>query len=346
MKKSQISIQFHWIFILVAGIIILGFFIGIALRQKTVSEKRLAIDVKEKFNEIFAGAGASESTAIEIFVPDIEIEFSCIGNVSRYVLKNGDVSQDTVHEIIFASDLVKSKSTIITWAIPWNMPFNVQNFLMIASPEIRYIFVYGDGGQGIAMNLMNATPDKLTKEMYHVRDIEDIIYKKNSRVRFVFLQMRPQMPSDFEDVKDEVVSAVEIQPNRYVQFYKKEDNGGFEMKSYPEDSFDIIEGDKVMVYAAIFSGDIEMYRCNMAKAYSRLRYVAGIYKERVQMLKQEHVEIEGEYPVCSFYYTPDGFDELIAGAKNMNRNMILSGASKIRETNERLENTGACPVIY
>jgi len=345
MKKSQISIQFHWIFILIAGIIILGFFIGIALRQKTVSEKRLALDIKEKFNEIFAGAGVSESTAIEIAVPKVEIEFSCIGNVSRYILKDEGVSQDTVHDIIFAPDLVKSKSTIITWAMPWKMPFNVQNFLMITSPDVRYIFVYSYGGQGIAMDLMNATPDTITKEMYHVNDIENIFDKKNSRVRFVFLQIRPQMPADFKGVDDEVVSAVEIQPNRYVQFYKKEGNS-FEMKSYPTDSFDIIEGDNVIVYAAIFAGDIEMYRCNMAKAYSRLSYVAGIYKERAQILKQKHIEIEGEYPVCSFYYVPDGFDELINGAKTQNKIMITGGARKIRNTNEGLERTCACPVIY
>lgn len=349
MKKSQISIQFHWIFIVIAGAVILGFFIGIALRQKAVAEKRLALDVREKLNEIFSGAGISEKTAIRVFVPDVEIEFSCIANVSQYSLKGTGVSKDIPYDLIFAPDLVRVKrGYIVTWTLPWKVPFNVQNFLMISSPDVRYVFVYDDGSRGLAMDIINATPDMITKEWYHKNDIESIVDKGDYRVRFVFVQTEPVLPSGFVDLKDEIVSAVKINVNpAFVQFYEKEGDGF--SSDYYTDHFDIkLTEDDPMMYAAIFASGIEMYRCNMAKAYSRLVYVAGIYKERVLWLKQDHEAVEPiEYPVCSMHYRIDGFDNLIEGAQKQNIDMITgeSAAGKIKSINEGLERV-LCPTIY
>lgn len=346
MRKSQVSVQFHWIFIVIAGAIILGFFIGIALKQKTISEKQLAGEVMEELNQIFAGAGASEETSIKIDIPDIEIEFSCKAGVSMYSIKDSGASKDTTYDIIFAPDLVKGES-LVTWALPWKMPFNVQNFLMVTSPSVRYIFIYKNGvSDELASAIMDAIPDTIAKEMYEESEIDDIADKDNYRVRFVFLQATPKLPAAFADLKDEDVSAVEINQNSYVQFYKKDGE-----KFSPDGGLTDVLIKDPMMYGAIFAGDADMYNCNTEKAYTRLRYVAEIYKERVNVLKGKHEEIERTYPsgvqgICiSSFYHLDEFEGLISGAQSRDVNLIKSGAETIQTRNEILEG-GGCPLIY
>ena len=56
-KKAQIQVTFNWVYILIAGAVILLFFIGIVVKQKAVSEENLATDVVRVMESIFTGAG-------------------------------------------------------------------------------------------------------------------------------------------------------------------------------------------------------------------------------------------------------------------------------------------------
>ena len=76
-KKGQISIGFHWIYILIAGAIILMFFIGLAVRQKAVAEEKISATVVRTLEGILTGAGLSEQTTHYTELPELEISFNC-----------------------------------------------------------------------------------------------------------------------------------------------------------------------------------------------------------------------------------------------------------------------------
>ena len=65
-KSGQVQITFNWIYILIAGAVILLFFVGIVVKQKVVSEERLATDVVDILDSIFTAAGVSSKTKIFI----------------------------------------------------------------------------------------------------------------------------------------------------------------------------------------------------------------------------------------------------------------------------------------
>ena len=65
-KKAMIEVQFNWIFILIAGIIILVFFIGFASWHKDNVERRIAADVLVKIRTILINSELNSRAASEL----------------------------------------------------------------------------------------------------------------------------------------------------------------------------------------------------------------------------------------------------------------------------------------
>ena len=61
-RKAQIETQFNWLFILVAGAVILIFFAGIVIKQKSSSEQKIAENVMTDLQSIFTGGSVSTGT--------------------------------------------------------------------------------------------------------------------------------------------------------------------------------------------------------------------------------------------------------------------------------------------
>ena len=59
-KKTQLAMPFHWIFIIIAGALILLFFVSIIYKQKAVAEEKLSITLISAVEEILAGSGVGE----------------------------------------------------------------------------------------------------------------------------------------------------------------------------------------------------------------------------------------------------------------------------------------------
>ena len=77
-KKGVIEIQFNWIFILVAGALILILFVVIVQRQGSVSNQSRDIDIRSKLGTILTGAKQSTDTTFVIDIPSkTEIDFGC-----------------------------------------------------------------------------------------------------------------------------------------------------------------------------------------------------------------------------------------------------------------------------
>jgi hypothetical protein len=77
MNKKGFELQFHWIFVLIAGALILSFFFMVANKQKNLSQDRLQLTLATEIENIFTGAIISRGTAQKMPTPPQGITFEC-----------------------------------------------------------------------------------------------------------------------------------------------------------------------------------------------------------------------------------------------------------------------------
>jgi len=270
MDKGAIEIQFNWIFVIIAGAIILLFFIGIINKQKQVSDLQISAIISGDLDAIFTGAKISTGTVNIIDIPRGVVEFEC----NKY--RVGGVSKDIVDKIVFTPDLIKGNK-MITWALRWDVPYKATNFLFLTSPQVRYVII---NESSFAKDMLDMLPDEeFNKDGKRTTDeIKDL---NNYRVRFVFFDQEPvdSMLAKLDGMKDSHVTAINVIKDinslekGTIKFYQKNDDVW-------EFSGDSVYLKKESVIGAIYSSDVLMYNCSMQKAFKKLNLVNHIYKER------------------------------------------------------------------
>lgn len=342
-RKGQVESQFNWIFILIAGAVILMFFVGVVMRQKAISETKISETVMTDLQSIFTGGSVSTGTSQLIETPKIEIGFDC----ANYYL-NG-VTKPVENLIIFSPTRVEGRN-VLTWTLDYNMPYKVTNFLYITSPEVRYIFV----GQDTWLRKMNATlPKEMNKEFYTIGDYDPTVNgiqdKNNYKVRIIFRGTIPRVPSNLEDMGKDL-TALEIQGN--ILTFHEYVGGDFDRQG-TDDTYtvDIPGHHEPSLYGAIFADDVEMYDCMMQKALKRAYFVSRVYAQRNRNLS-EFFDATNSY--CGIYeMNPDSFDIYSESIKDVYENFeSLTASPGITETAQEITFQNkvllqkSCPLIY
>lgn len=333
--KGQIQITFNWIYILIAGAIILLFFIGIAAKQKVASEDRLTIEVVRVMESIFTGAGVSEKTKNFIDtsgLADYTLFFGCEEETSEFGIKESTArSQNSVNPIFSPAEI--SSSRLVVWGLPYRMPYKVMNFLMISSVNSKY-FIVGSGN-GFSREFINATNGFNVQQ---ISSLEDADPEKNFQVRIIdvdgsYVHEGLAAPSKLQSLDSGRVSAVVFEESK-VTYYQMDEIGRW---SRLGDSQVVSLGGErdAAKYAAIFAANNDVYECNMQKAFRRLEYLNIVYggKEIVRD------EIGGKLKELVDYYT--GNPELTYSTECLNflQNYEENVASALAS---HQRNTGVC----
>ena len=135
MKKKAIAMQFHWIFILVAGAIILAFFFSLVQKQRVLSQEKLSITLATDMEAVFSGAIESKGTAQPLVIPRTGIAFSC-SQACECNFWIGNKATEFREKIIFAPDLIADQDAI-AWADEFKMPFRISYNLQIPLQSFR-----------------------------------------------------------------------------------------------------------------------------------------------------------------------------------------------------------------
>jgi hypothetical protein len=299
-RKAFTEAQFHWIFILIVGTIILSFFISVVMKQKDVSESKVAIAVVQDLETITTGAGISTGTAQYLDKPDFDLYFSCPYCLCEYELKGN--SRQLGKKVLFGTKVITGKK-IVSWTKDWEAPFRITNFLFMTSPYTKYYIIYNQNNQS-SVNLMkyiNRTlPTKVNKEIMELTTTYPLTFPNLNfpEVRVVYLNVYINPPfrtidgNRFSqlDIADEYITAVNVKseyPFEYgeVSFYVKDGNNwvldkGLGGQGLPNVDF---VGDE-SIYAAMFAHGYDMYVCNMKLAYEHMKRICDIYEERTTKL--------------------------------------------------------------
>lgn len=258
------TFQVNWIFVLIAGAVILAFFFGVAQRQRALSEEHLSLTLAADLESIFTSAVVSRGTAQEFPVPE-GLAFECSeGCDCRF--RVGRASRSFGDLVVFAPALVESDAVV--WALEWSEPFHITNFLLIAPQVTHYVVAADDSfARQMRSRILDRVPAQLDIEV--VPDVPDIM----DSARFIFINTLPDPPAFRGEL-----TAVRINQGS-VSFFVK----------YARDSFwtplETIpyEGDEQLL-AALFSEGLT-YRCGLRQAYRKAGYVGEVLLRRAEALQ-------------------------------------------------------------
>lgn len=285
-RKAQAESQLNWIFILIVGAVILGFFGFIVVKQQAASEAKFAGKVSTQLNTILVGAKVASGTVQEIPTPDLEIRFTC----NDYYI--GPASQRLGNRLLFAPEYLEGNK-LITWTLDWNVPFKVTSMLYMTSPSVRYVIIGPSVDDRETKSLFDSLPAKLNKHMFSVSDYNSGLIKNDNdrRVRFIFVNVGSSfnLPSEFQG--EEVSGLTVDTANHNVQFLVPSGtslitSGGVHIYTEPEP-----------LYGAIFSDVSREYECLMDRAYDRVNMVANVYFEKFKEIAPIYASTicEGNY---------------------------------------------------
>lgn len=321
-KKGFIEIQFNWLFILVAGAIILLFFIALIYSQKASAAEKVNYQILTDLETIVTGANVASKTSYTIKLPSVEVTFKCPDcDCSYYVGEKLGVALK--EKIVFAPSLIKGRQ-MITWSTEWEMPFFVTNFLFVTSPEARYIIVNSTGYGDIADKLFQKIPDTINKELVGTTDV--VVDKNNYFTRIVrFGSDSP--PAGWQLSGD--VSEIWFSPNQgSLDFGTVRFGTGDELQLLGE----------ATVYAAIFTQDEGMYKCNMAKAFRKLNLVSEIYRDRTLALASHS-------SLCKPMYQGSSFGVYSTAKYPDDAQSVVTGYNLLSASNYQLQ-LWSCPLLY
>lgn len=278
-KKGQVSTQFNWLFVSVAGGVILLFFVFVITQVQSAQEAKLAAKVISNFDAILSGSQVSPNTlntidssaalkfeiSCELFVDDITSELSVPKAYSR---------QDISRKVVFTPDDLSGKNIFI-YVRPIEVPFQVDNAIMLAD-ERTYFFFYNSSSSTQLLDVYDGLPNGFTKLIGAIFPDDLSSFKR-------VVVVSPSAPNvsafSYPSITNEKVlrnlnvNWIQIGTLNTTFFYKEAKSTQYANKSYNTSNLN-------SRLHMMFSKDPAFYDCNVKKIDNRVKIVAQIYNEK------------------------------------------------------------------
>lgn len=311
-SKKAFEMEFHWIFVLIAGAVIIGFFFMIAQKQQTASHEKLGVEIATQLDAAFASALQSQGTTQPMPLPSEGIKFyagdtnapcgvppSC--DCNYYVFDRPTKFED---KIMFAPNELAATQAIV-WTLDFKAPFRATNFFYMTTTKTKYVIVASETDPAVRQmkdKLVKDMPEQIEKQVIAPAQVKDILYNYAS-TRIIFLN---ENPADYLQLiisasKEKDVSILNLRLNGEAEFYNKKSNKNtFESVKtvYLADltNADAAISDAVL-YSAIFSENPHLYECQLKQAYQKLNNVAKIIRKRAEQITEK---IKTDKPQCAY----------------------------------------------
>jgi len=162
-KKGSVSLGFNWIFVIIAGALVVIILTNIIMKQKDVNDQQNAFKIKNAINSQIREGLAPSSGLKEFKLPKSTFSFTC-SNSGASNFKIGDHQQDLAFAPVYAPRSVKT-NTLLMWSKQFDIPYPVGSALYITSPEIRYLFLTESGQSEYAQNFISGLYSKFPEQL-------------------------------------------------------------------------------------------------------------------------------------------------------------------------------------
>lgn len=361
--KGQMHIQFNWIFVIIVGAVLLGFFFSLTTTQTDISEKRITASTAEQLETIITSTAQKSGTFKEYTkVPQRELRFFCNEKTGLYHYEVDEVRAGTTkHDIVF-TPVAFTPGNIHTWTLKWNVPYKVTTFTYLTHDDHAFIF-YDDGSYEFR-DLYAPLPKNLTHVVLNKSSVSSFSQEKLNYDDYTYVFLKSQVDGE-RQINDELVEEIKGEES-IVKVIEPESSDMFS-----HGTVHFIDGSKhslnlnkvgesspyfrkASLYGALFSESRQIYECTMDKAYQYMRMLSLMRLDRVKSLKSQ------VGPTCNRLL--GGMDDGIPRADDHLRNIStildegVDSANKVEtlnkhttaleDVNYKLSMQGSCPLLY
>ncbi|MDP3917033.1 MAG: hypothetical protein Q8Q42_01980 [Nanoarchaeota archaeon] len=273
-KKGDTSILFNWIFAIIAGAVILMFFVKFSFvsisGNKMLEGNRILVFLDDKLDAFGVGEGSDTINLND----DFKIGFSC-GVISSGETANNNFYERSTDKVLFSPQILKGDE-IKVWTKKWEFPYGIATFFYLGNPKNRILFVAESYNVDEVLSIADNIPPIFKVQVTDKQKFDPGLflsqvkgYDKFTVVYFGTPSFTVNQLKSLYGVNVEVI-IIDLE-NNTAKIYDSFGN--------VYDEFYI--GDEMM-YGLIFSGS--GYSCIKERAIQRYQVIDSIYSDKVTRL--------------------------------------------------------------
>jgi len=352
-KKGMIEVQINWLFILIAGAVILLVAFSFVTKLRASSKIQIADSLVKDIEAIATGAQIAKGGAQTIPIPKVNIQFGC-SKECTCGFRVGPAEKSFKEKLFFAPDNLEDIE-IIFLSLAWKVPFRIDNFLFATNKFVKYYVVH-DKNDAQAQRMVDVFKKKLPKGMKIDYIAQSDVSKLDStafdEVKFMYLYTPDltvgQLDAALSKFAKVDYNVVHVGFNNDVTFFDKKNKKKAGLRNPVSAGY---LGDTAL-FGALFADDSNMYVCNMQKALIRMGNIAKVYSQRAGLLA-DAADAGGRIGHCAGYadsvllldsLSSEAFTAAGTADPGAVGSLVSSVAMLEQQNNQKL--LESCPLLY
>lgn len=326
MKKAQIEVSYNWIFVLVAGAVLFGFFISIVVQEQETTQDRIDERFADNLQNLIRlqlqqAPGLTEThnrqrTTFQFLCDDTGHSFRVgeFGNL-RYMETEPVFSRNNLGE-----------STLVTQNLELKMPFHTSPLILLSDSNTRFSF---DPDSPTALDLYALMGSEFNAQT----SLEDIGMLPNEIIiTGEASYTNPAASAIF------VVKELNTQ-SRNLKTYSVESDGKTRYVLNQE-----------LLLAAVVTGDLDLFDCSVKKVEEKTQLTLQLEINRAKAIRDTLQITDTCYPIIDRLYQDELQtlkDEAVPLQKNEESGIenLLDAAWQVERINRELT-SASCPTVY
>lgn len=291
-KRADVELQFNWIFILIAGAVILLVFFGVTQSLRKGSQENIELDVGTDLRTALIGIKVGKSSTT-IPIPTVGMALGCDG------LKVGSLQSLRLGPTFGPKQI--QGNFLQAWSHDWSAPMQLDNFLYLSSARVKYLFV--EDSAGLMRELVESLPSVNGKLVEDCEALEAELPSTTLELKVVQFDLSGGSFTDVCDLPDsflgrrEATSNVVIAPSSAIILDEALQRGDL----YIADLRTLSAGEEpsyfrrayigeAPVYGAIFSTDPAQFDCMYYLALGNAAMILQNYITRLELISQTQID--------------------------------------------------------
>ena len=321
MNKKGFSAQlFKWIFVVVAGALLLIFFIRFAFQQTEIFGQKGSVELISSLEDQLEAFSISEKSSKSISLGyNTDLEIDCERIVNENLPKRTNL-------IIFSPSKLSGKN-VLAWTRSWEFPYQISNVFYLTNENSRYLLIYDKDSFEIVSNFNFPSSFNLQKTNLDNLNLDDLAAntKNLQSLNLIFFTKIKRPTEILNKFKNLNLVEIDLKSNEIKIFNK---DGTFTTSYFLEEA---------ILFGAILGP--ENFNCIKDKALSKLSLVTEVYSQ-----KANYLSIKTSNQLCKAKYYE--ITNTLNSFKTANSKKVLYDLKdKIKTQNKGLEKN-ACPSIY
>jgi hypothetical protein len=346
-RKAQVSEQFNWIFVVIAGGVILLFFMFVIGNVTSAADLKVKATVITNFDAILTGAQVTPNAlniieSTKSFGFDVTCDQDGLSDLS---ITDSSVSIPITNKLIYAPTTVQGEQ-ILVYTVPIRKPFYVGNILLFTDPGTLFFLHATASDDAIMDRIAKTFPSNISL----VRDVFfDESFKNYNHIVVVSTKSPPILNNGVDEyfgeqvLKRKSVTWIEVKGTTANVYSKKDKESIFDFSKRQTTT---LHGEEFVSLLA-FSKDAHFYDCNYAKLENSMRSIASVYATRSLFMANDvraNIDAGADLKeVCAGYYdTASNQFKLIAKSNTPYSNPQIA----ILEDLNRQLLLASCPLVY